>query len=389
MGRDNNLVNRILFCATVDYHFKAFHLPYMKWFKEQGWEVDIAASGNLDLPYTDNKYSIPIERSPFQRSNLSAYKQLKEIINRNNYAIIHCHTPLGGALTRIAARTARKNGTKIIYTAHGFHFCKGVSIINWLLYYPVERYLSRHTDSLITINQEDYNLAKKHHFRAREIKYISGVGVDTDKFMSIDENEKKKLKVSSGYNADDFILFNAGEFNKNKNQIFLLESMVYILQEVPNARLILAGEGTLLENCKQLADQLEISNRVTFLGFCDDVDKIIPMCDVAVAASFREGLPVNVMESMSCELPVVAVDNRGHRELVYNDINGWILTEWDEVKFANKVKTLVHDELRSRFGKHSRQIILDKYSTNQILKKKSQMYKTYMDRREHMTWIAP
>src|SRR5699024_9077270 len=119
MGRDNNLVNRILFCATVDYHFKAFHLPYMKWFKEQGWQVDIVASGNIELPYTDRKYDIPIERSPIHSSNLTAYKQLKAIINENNYEIIHCHTPLGGFLARIAARKTRKKGTKVIYTAHG------------------------------------------------------------------------------------------------------------------------------------------------------------------------------------------------------------------------------------------------------------------------------
>src|SRR5690625_1546271 len=136
------LVKRVLFCATVDYHFKAFHLPYMQWFKEQGWEVDVAASGDIHLPYTDQKYSIPIQRSPFRRSNLNAYKQLKEIIHRNNYSIIHCHTPLGGVLTRFAARKARKNGAKVIYTAHGFHFCKGMPITNWLIYYPVERLLS-------------------------------------------------------------------------------------------------------------------------------------------------------------------------------------------------------------------------------------------------------
>src|SRR5690625_2772214 len=261
------VANKILFCATVDYHFKAFHLPYMKWFKEQGWEVDVAASGNIHLPFTDNKYNIPIERSPFRVSNIGAYKELKEIIHQNDYSIIHCHTPLGGLLARIAARLVRRKGTKVIYTAHGFHFCKGVSLINWLIYYPVERYLARHTDSLITINQEDYNLAKKHRFHAKEIKYISGVGVDTDQFTPIDVNEKIRLKEAAGYEPNDLLLFNAGEFNKNKNQTFLLHAMVHILKHIPNAKLILAGEGILLENCKQLADQLGLSNHVTFLGF--------------------------------------------------------------------------------------------------------------------------
>src|SRR5690625_3803855 len=158
--------NRILFCATVDYHFKAFHLPYMKWFKDQGWIVDVAAAGTIQLPFSDHRYNIPIQRSPLKKSNFDAYKQLKTIIDQNNYSIIHCHTPLGGLLTRLAARRARKNGVKIIYTAHGFHFCKGVPLINWLIFYPIERNLSRFTDSLITINQEDYQLATKHRFPA-------------------------------------------------------------------------------------------------------------------------------------------------------------------------------------------------------------------------------
>lgn len=383
------MVNKILFCATVDYHFKAFHLPYMKWFKEQGWEVHIAASGKIDLPYTDIKYNIPITRSPFSSSNVRAYKQLKRIISQNDYSIIHCHTPLGGLLTRIAARHARRKGVKVIYTAHGFHFCKGVPIINWLIYYPIERFLSRYTDSLITINQEDYSLATKHRFLAKEIKHINGVGVDTELFKPIDKNKKIQRRISEGYETDEILLFNAGEFNKNKNQKFLIRSMVHILKEIPSVRLILAGEGGLHKECQQLADHLGISNQVTFLGFRNDVANILPMCDVAVAASLREGLPVNVMESMACGLPVVAVENRGHRELVHNDVNGWIVKEWNEVEFAQKVKTLINKELSSKFGKNGRQIMVTKYSTKQILKKKIQIYSNYIDRRERKTWMVP
>jgi len=383
------MVNRILFCATVDYHIKAFHLPYMKWFKEQGWEVDVVASGNINLPFTDNKYNIPIKRSPFRSANISAYKQLKEIITKNNYSIIHCHTPLGGLLARIAARKARKNGTKVIYTAHGFHFCKGISMINWFIYYPIERYLSRFTDCLITINQEDYNLARKHRFHAKDIEYISGVGVDIEQFKPVDIREKNQLKVAAGYDANDILLFNAGEFNKNKNQKFLLFAMVYLLKEVPNVKLLLAGEGVLLEQCKLLANQLGIRDKVSFLGFRKDISEIIPMCDIAVAASFREGLPVNVMESMACGLPVVAVKNRGHRELVHNELNGWMIEEWNAAKFANQIKTLFNDDLRNQFGENGRNIIKNKYSINQILIEKSRMYRKYMSKREGVEWIAP
>ncbi len=380
---------KVLFCATVDYHFKAFHLPYMKWFKEQGWSVDVAASGNIHLPYINQKFDIPIKRSPLSRDNISAYQQLKKIIKENSYDIIHCHTPLGGILARLAARKVRKLGTKVIYTAHGFHFYKGASLFNWLFYYPVERYMSKRTDCLITINHEDYNLAKKHQFRVKQLTYIPGVGINTNKFTPIQPSEKQKLKIAAGYESNDLLLFNAGEFNYNKNQSFLIHSMVYIVKEMPNARLLLAGEGKWLKKCQDLINQLEMNDYVKLLGFQKDIDQLLQMCDISVAPSFREGLPVNVMESMACGLPVVAVNNRGHRQLVHNNINGYIIDDWDVVKFATKVKSLVNEPLRYELGQNGRKMIVDLYSVNKILQAKSALYKNYMERSGDMEWAAP
>ena len=198
---------KILFCATVDYHFKAFHLPYMKWLKEQGWDVHVAAAGTIDLPFTDVKFNIPIQRSPFNRANIKAYRELKRIIDKNQYSIIHCHTPLGGVLTRLAARQARQRGTKVIYTAHGFHFCKGAPLMNWLIYYPIEKYLSSFTDSLITINTEDYHLATNQKFKAGRIEHVHGVGVDTERFKPVDQKTKNEWRKTLGYQPDDFLTF--------------------------------------------------------------------------------------------------------------------------------------------------------------------------------------
>lgn len=157
----NNINKKVLFCATVDYHIKAFHLPYLMWFKEKGWEVHVVASGNGDLPFVDKHYKTQIMRSPYNKKNINALREMKNLIEENKYSIIHCHTPMGSVLARLAARRSRSNGTKVIYTAHGFHFYKGASIFNWMMFYPIEKFLSRFTDHLITINTEDYNLAQK------------------------------------------------------------------------------------------------------------------------------------------------------------------------------------------------------------------------------------
>ncbi|MGM8364842.1 glycosyltransferase family 4 protein [Virgibacillus sp. W0181] len=381
------MVKKILFCATVDYHFKAFHLPYMKWFKQQGYQVDVAASGNIDLPYTDNKYDISIQRSPFSRKNVSAYKELNEIINKNHYSIIHCHTPIGGVLGRLAAAGARKKGTKVIYTAHGFHFCKGAPWLNWALYYPVERYLSRFTDCLITINTEDAQLTKAHRFPVKEMVQLPGVGVDTNKYTQIAGNKKRALKKSFGYKPDDFLLFYAAEFNKNKNQAFLLDMLTFLKKESTNVKLVLAGEGAKLEACKELAEKLGVDHLVHFLGFRKDIDRLISMCDAAVACSFREGLPVHVMEAMSSGLPIVAVDNRGHRELVDDNETGYLLQSWDPSLFAKKVEQLAMDNsLSTRLGLNGRQKIVDRYSVEQVLAEKVKIYEAYMEEREEALW---
>lgn len=381
------LPKKVLFCATVDYHFKAFHLPYLKWFKDQGWEVHIAASGSMDLPYVDAKFDLPIQRSPFKRKNLKAYRELQAIIHRHQYQIIHCHTPMGGVLGRLAARKVRKNGTKVIYTAHGFHFCKGASLLNWIVYYPIEKGLARLTDCLITINEEDYYLAIQRKFRAKRIEHIHGVGIDLTQFRPISLADKKEIRKSYGYSPDDFLLFYAAEFNKNKNQQILIKMLSQIKNEVPNVKLLLAGEGVLVDECRSLAEKFGVEENVHFLGFRKDIQSLLSISDVAVASSLREGLPVNVMEAMASGIPVVASDNRGHRELVLNNKNGWVVDSNDKEGFARKVILLAHNrDLIIKLGSNGRKMMESKYSTKQILLEKSCVYTTYMKEQEDIKW---
>ena len=175
---------KVLFSATVDSHILHFHLPYLKLFKEHGYEVHVATNGTEKIPYCDVKHVVSFERSPYKVNNLKAIKQLRKIINNEKFDIIHCHTPMGSVVTRLAAKKARKKyGTRVIYTAHGFHFYKGAPKLNWMLFYPVEKYLAKYTDTLITINSEDYELAKKRFSkRCKNIEYVPGVGVDKSKF---------------------------------------------------------------------------------------------------------------------------------------------------------------------------------------------------------------
>ncbi|WP_274648610.1 glycosyltransferase family 4 protein [Paenibacillus humicola] len=379
---------KVLFCATVDYHFKAFHLPVLKWFKQCGWEVHVAASGELDLPLADLKFNLPISRSPFHSRNWKAYKQLRSIIRQQDYDLIHCHTPMGGVLARLAAREARKAGTKVIYTAHGFHFCKGAPLQNWLLYYPIEKLLARLTDCLITINNEDFSLAVSRRFNAGRIAHIHGVGVDTDRFQPVSLSEKLRLREDSPYSPDDQLLFCAAEFNRNKNQRVLIEAIARLKDEMPQVKLLLAGEGPMLNECRRLTAELGVAERIHFLGYRADIDKLLPMCDAAVSGSLREGLPVNVMEAMACGLPVVAARNRGHLELIIDQRNGYIANPHDAVDFSARIRLLCESaELRRRMGSESLKLV-QKYNLNQVLDELCNIYKLYMGqpKLERMEW---
>lgn len=154
-------MNKILFLSNTA-NFSKFNRPYMRWFRERGWRVDYCSAGEERVEDCDNQYAIPIARSPFSLRNVRAYRQLKRLLIENQYDILHCHTPMGGVIGRLAARRLRSQGKiKVIYTAHGFHFYKGAPLVNWLLYYPMEKWLARFTDAIVTINEEDYERARK------------------------------------------------------------------------------------------------------------------------------------------------------------------------------------------------------------------------------------
>jgi glycosyltransferase EpsD len=309
-------MKKVLFVATVDTHIIAFHLPYIKWFKSKGWHVSVAANGCKDIDGVDEKVDLPIQRSPFDLKNIIALFKLILLLNKNRYDIIHCHTPMGGVLARLAAIYAKKIGTKVIYTAHGFHFFKGAPIFNWIIYYPIENYLAKLTDVLITINEEDYQVAQKFKTKLNYIAKVDGVGVDLSRFNPVSKAMKIQLRNKYLFNNHDKLLIYIAEFNENKNQKLLIKATQKLIEDFPNIKLLLVGEGKQIDECKNLAKNSRLDECVLFLGFRNDVDQLLKLSDIAVSSSYREGLPVNVMEAMATGLPVVASKNRGHSELL-------------------------------------------------------------------------
>lgn len=311
-------MKKVLFTATVDSHILQFHIPYLKMFKEKGYEVHVATNGTEVIPYCDVKHVISFARSPIKTSNLKAIIQLRKIINENNFEIIHCHTPMGSVVTRIAAKKARKRGTRVIYTAHGFHFFKGAPMVNWLVFYPVEKYLSKYTDCLITINQEDYELAKRKFKKCKQIELVHGVGVDESKFdFEMSEREKHELRESLGLRDEDFVIIYVAELSKRKNQGMLIQAVKELIDDgKDNIKVILPGTDSMNGYYQKMAKNLEIEENIKFLGYRKDIPKLLKISDLYVSTAKQEGLPVNIMEAMCCGLPIIATDCRGNRDLI-------------------------------------------------------------------------
>lgn len=339
---------KILFVATVQSHICQFHLSIMDMLQQNGYEVHVAARNNLaeknglSMKYADKVFDIPFERSPFNTKNIGAYKQLKKIMKDEKYDIVHCHTPVGGILARLAGRKFRKDGLRMIYTAHGFHFYNGAPKKNWIIYYPIEKFMSRYTDDLITITEEDYKLARDRNFKGN-IHHVHGVGVNTDKFVKLSEEDRQKLRLDNGY-TDEFIILCTGELNKNKNQAKLIKAMKEVVKKHPEAKLLLAGNGPEHDNLVKLIEDLNLGDNVELLGYRTDIQDYVNICDLVVSASYREGLPLNIMEAMICGKPVIASDNRGHRELIKNNKNGKLIKLDNNNGFENSINSLIENK---------------------------------------------
>lgn len=327
-------INKALMLASVASMIDQFNIPNIQLLQSLGYKVDVVADfsnnpgtitkeraellqrklGDMGVKVID----IPIPRTINPSIILTAYKKISVLLETEHYNLIHCHSPIGGALCRIAANKERTHGTKVIYTAHGFHFYDGAPLKNWLLFYPIEKFLSKWTDVLITINKEDYKRAVN-SFNAKKTFYVPGVGVDISKF-SICKVDKEKKRAEIGVKPDDFVLLSVGELSVRKNQKIIIESLGKMKQEgtIGNIVYLIVGKGELQKIFQTLIEKHGLQDHVKLLGFRSDVADLLHVADLFVFPSLQEGLPVALMEAMASGIPCLASKIRGNTDLLDN-----------------------------------------------------------------------
>ena len=313
---------KVLLIATVQSHIGQFHKPLMRLLKEEGWEIHVAARNNLaeknglELEYPDKVFDIPFYRSPIDPRNIKAYFALKRLLRNTHYDVIHCNTPVGGALGRLAKSAPR---------------------MNWLLYYPIEKALSRCTDKLISITEEDYALASaKFHC---PVFHQHGVGANSEKNKPISSDEMHKRREQAGLSGPVFV--NVGELLPNKNQKTAIAVMKALVNEYPDSMLYIAGNGPEKKNLENLIASFGLTRNISLLGYTTHLDHYLQISDLMIACSYREGLPLNVMEAMLCGKPVVASHNRGHDELIQEGVNGFLVAPDDVQAYAERIRCIL------------------------------------------------
>lgn len=364
----------IIVANTSKEHIRKFHIPLISLLKENGWAVDVACRLDESVPEADNAYDLPCDRNPFQGGLTKSVSILKEILQKNHYDVLLCNTVVGSIVARMAAAPFRKNGLKVIYLNHGLHFFPGASANRWAMGYPMEKLLASKTDVMITINETDCATAKK-YLKIPAVERCHGMGINLSRFRDAapTAEERAEKRNELGLAPDDFVLSYVAEIIDNKNQIMLVNAFEIIRKAIPSAKLVLIGPEHDDGELQKLVESKGLQNDILFLGWRSDVPMLLHLADVYVASSKSEGLGLNLIEAMACNIPVVATKNRGHLEIVKHAQNGFLVDINDCKTMANYVLLLHSDaELREKITKQA-QLDIEPFGTDAAMKELVEM----------------
>ncbi len=360
-----------------------FILPNIKQLIDMRFHVDVACNFMEGSNCSDEKiyqlrtkldnmgvgaYQINFDRNVFNiKKNFKSFQQVLALIRAQRYKFIHCHSPIGGLCGRLAGHISH---TKVLYTAHGFHFYNGSPIVNWIVYYPIEKFLSQYTNVLITINKEDYEIAQTFH--ASKVEYIPGVGIDTDKIKSTIINcgqKRKELGIPEG----SVVLLSVGELNKNKNHLSVIRAVAKLRDT--KIYYIIAGQGSLSSFLVEEVRRLKIEKQVGLLGYRNDIYELCKCADIFVHTSLREGLGIAPLEGMASGLPLISSYVGGIKDYTVNGITGICIVDplnVDEITEA--IITLMHaPNLMAECGTNNKKIA-DRFSLKTSLDATRQIY---------------
>ena len=362
-------MKKILFTASTWSHLCNFHLPYMRAFREMGWEVHAACAGEKrDIPCADRSFALPLEKSMTSPGNFRAALLLRREIRKERYDVLSCHTALASCFARLAVM-GLKNRPAVVNICHGYLFDDDTPLFRRLLLSAAEKFTAPVTDLLMTMNDYDDRLARKKKL-GKKIVRIPGMGVDFGR-LDPEPEAGRELRRELGFSEKNILLVYGAEFSKRKNQAMLIRAMRLLPRETV---LLLPGEGTMRSECMALAEKLGVSERVVFPGHVP-MGEWLSAADIAVSSSRSEGLPFHMMEAMYAGLPVAASRVKGHTDLITEGENGFLFSFNGEEECAEAVRKLLDGETRADMGRNAAESV-KRYSLKQVFPQVMAAYET-------------
>lgn len=387
-------MGKALIYVSVASMIKAFNMENIKILQELGYDVEVAGNFETGSTISDQQlailkkdlekmgiviHHIPFSRSIFDISSLiKSYKLTKKLFFENSYKLIHCHAPISSAVCRLAFHSMKLSGsTRMIYTAHGFHFYKGGPKLNWIIFYPIEKWLSRYTDLLITINDEDFDLARK-KFKQKSIIKLDGVGISYDKIQ--EANANRVILEEHGIKSSDFVILSVGELNDNKNHLTIIKA----IEESQDSTLkyLIAGVGENETKYKEYISKNKLEKQIFLLGYRTDVPNISKAVNVFAFPSIREGLGLAAVEAMAAGLPILTSSSERICEYSINEVTGYNYSYDNWKGFLDGIRTLKNNpSIAEEMGKNN-VIAARKYDINEINKEMRRAYEGDGDKKD-------
>lgn len=377
-------MKRALMYASVASMIDLFNMNNIKLLRDLGYEVDVACNFNEGNITSDERvkefrkeltemgiqfFNIPIPRNLKQIDKIKeSYLLTLQLAQNRNYDLVHCHSPIGSVICRWAFR---KFDVEMIYTAHGFHFYKGASKINWFLFYPIERWMSYFTDKLITINQEDYKRAKGFPVR-KNVELVNGIGVELIKFGKKQNISREELLKEQHISDSDFLMISVGQLSERKNHKMVIEAISQLKND--KIKYIIIGEGELESKVIQMIKEKKLEKQIFLLGYKTDVNRYLSVSDTFIFPSIQEGLPASLMEAMSCGLSCIVSNIRGNNDLIIDNKGGYLFELNDLTELKNSIRKMnSNEEIQKKFGNYNKEIIKN-FSSEVVNKQMLQIY---------------
>ncbi len=372
---EKKINKKVLITANTDRHILLCHMPYIKWFNKNKWDVYVATNTDKEIVGA-KKINLNMTRNPFSIKNCKAIWKLTKNLKQNKYKLIHTHTPVGSVVTRLAHKFSRTNA-KLIYTCHGFHFYKGCPFYYWIIFYPIERYLMKYTDLLLVMNKEDYNFTQK-HFKNVKVKYINGVGFNKERISEkTAQAEVENTYKKYGLNKEDFIVIYIAEYSKRKRQIQLIEELAKTDIKNQNIKILLIGDDILNGEVQREIEKRGLENAIKTIEFTDQINKFLDVANVVISASRQEGLPLNILEAIYKKKIIIATDCRGNRDLICEGKNGFLVNDLSEIYDKIKYVKSNYNNLQECYNPG---IDIEDYTSTSVVEKMAKIYNEVLEK---------